>query len=552
MTVARELVTLLRYEIDDRNLKEYENRRPGTNVPGMPTPAVIERTNNGISRLGLLMRGLLAGVSAVSLARMADEWSAIRGRVSLVVDGINEQTRALTSLYDIAQRTRQAYTGTAQLFQAVQRNAKELELDLDQTLKLTETIGNAMTIGGGSAQAQEAALIQLGQALGTGTLRGEELNSIMEQAPRLAQAIAEAFGVSVGKLKELGGAGKLTSKQLAAGLLKQVEKLSAEFERMPLTFSGSWVKITNALGRQVDKLNQNTKAAQAFYKVTSLIVDNLEEILVLAAKLGLAYLFTRLSISMRALAAAGGVLAKAMAWVARGGARKFGFLLGTFIRMLAVVTALEYVFDDIRVWLSGGDSLLGSIIGQTSEWAWLVDIVKSGLTFIKDAMGQGSKTLGEWLSSWGLLGVIILGVVAAIGAIPALITAGIVAWASVFNFVRTNWDQIVLDFKTKIAQIGEWLTNLVPSGVRNFFGRFGAGSGGAPSTPFVGPGGAAFGITPSSMNSRPAAGVTQVVTNSPNVTVHATSSDPAAVADAAARGTVRGMGSAALPMVEAS
>lgn len=552
MTVARELVTLLRYEIDDRNLKEYEKRRPGTNVPGMPTPAVIERTNNGISRLGLLMRGLLAGVSAVSLARMADEWSAIRGRVSLVVDGINEQTRALTSLYDIAQRTRQAYTGTAQLFQAVQRNAKELELDLDQTLKLTETIGNAMTIGGGSAQAQEAALVQLGQALGTGTLRGEELNSIMEQAPRLAQAIAEAFGVSVGKLKELGGAGKLTSKQLAAGLLKQAEKLSAEFERMPLTFSGSWVKITNALGRQVDKLNQNTKAAQLFYKATSLIVDNLEEILVLAAKLGLAYLFTRLSISMRALAAAGGVLAKAMAWVASGGARKFGFLLGTFIRMLAVVTALEYVFDDIRVWLSGGDSLLGSIIGQTSEWAWLVDIVKSGLTFIKDAMGQGGKTLGEWLSSWGLLGVIILGVVAAIGAIPALITAGIIAWASVFNFVRTNWDQIVLDFKTKIAQIGEWLTNLVPSGVRNFFGRFGAGSGGVPSTPFVGPGGAAFGITPSSMNSRPAAGVTQVVTNSPNVTVHATSSDPAAVADAAARGTVRGMGSAALPMVEAS
>ena len=73
--------------------------------------------------------------------------------------------------------------------------------------------------------AQQAALMQLGQALGSGALRGDELNSIIEQAPRLANAIADSFGVPIGQLKDLGKEGKLTSKELAQGLLKQADKI---------------------------------------------------------------------------------------------------------------------------------------------------------------------------------------------------------------------------------------------------------------------------------------------------------------------------------------
>src|SRR4029079_55953 len=118
------------------------------------------------------------------------------------------------------QDTRQEYTTVGELFARVSRNRKELGLDTGQTLELSKTIGQAMTIGGGNAESQQAALMQLGQSLGKGRIDGEELNSILEQAPRLAQAIAVAFDTDVGKLKELGKTGKLTAKQFAVGMLK--------------------------------------------------------------------------------------------------------------------------------------------------------------------------------------------------------------------------------------------------------------------------------------------------------------------------------------------
>lgn len=555
MTIARELVTLLRYEIDESNLNKFNRMRPGggrapNNVPGLPTPGVIDSTSTGLGRLGLMLRGLVAGISIISAARIADEWAGVEGRVGLVTDGIEEQKDALDGLYAAAQRSRQSYTGLASVFQGIARNKTELGLTTEQALKLSETVGTAMTIGGGSASSQQAALMQLSQALGTGTLRGEELNSIMEQAPRLAQAIAKAFDVPVGKLKELGEKGKLSSKILAEGLLKQSATLRDEFERMPMTFSGAWVTLSNAMGRQIDKLNRNTGAARAFYRVTSLIVDNLDTIIKYLLWIGSAAILTKLAYASRAIAASGGLLNRALA--AFGGARAFGVLLGTFARMLAVATAIYYVFDDIGVWFRGGDSLLGDVLGPMTDWKWLVDAVKNGLTFIKDALGGSAQTLTEFVSKWGLVAVIIGGVIAAIGTIPALVLTIILAWASVFNYVKKNWDSLIADTIYNIERLGNALKNLVPQGLRNFFSSSAPGSGGFASTPVIGPGGAAFGITPAMMNRAPAGAGGGTTTNAPQVTVYATTPQPAAVAEAARRGTERGMSSAMVPNVEAS
>lgn len=556
MTIARELVTLLRYEIDDSNLRKFNRgpRAPG-NVPGMPTPAVIDNTTNAMGRLGLMIRSLAAGISVLAATRVADEWAGVEGRVGLVTNGIEEQKQALDGLYELAQRTRQGYAGVGQAFQAIARNGKELGLELGKQLQLTEAIGTAMTIGGGSAASQEAALTQLGQALGTGVLRGEELNSIMEQAPRLAQAIAKAFDVPVGKLKELGEKGKLSSKILAEGLLKQSAELRAEFERIPLTFSGSWTMITNAIGRQIDIFNRSTGAANKFYKATKLVIDNLETIIKTVALLGTAALLTKLAYAMDRLRASGGALSGILARF--GGARAFGVLLGTFARMLAIATALYYVFDDIGVWLAGGDSLLGDIIGQTSDWKWLTDSVSSALTVIKDALGGGAQTLADWVSKWGLIGVIVFGLIAAIGVIPSTIAAIVVAWANVFNYVRTNWDSLTADTLYNIERIGNALRNMIPESVRNFFSKLGGAfssgpaGGNASMAGVTGSGGAAFGITPGGMARAQSGGGTTVVTQAPSIVINAANANPATVADAASRGVTRGLGAAAVPMVEA-
>lgn len=559
MTIARELVTLLRYEIDDSNLKKFNQSLPRTgrtpaNVPGLPTPAVINQTSSGLGRLGGMVRGLLAGISAVSAARVSDEWAGVEGRVGLVTESVQEQTKVLQGLYAAAQDTGQEYTAMAGVFQGVARNKKELGLTTDQAVKLSETIGTAMTIGGGSAASQAAALTQLSQSFGTGTLRGEELNSIMEQAPRLAEAIAKAFDVPVGKLKELGEKGKLSSKILAEGLLKQSTQLRSEFERMPVTFSRAWTRLSNAFGRQVDKLNKNTGAAKAFYRVTSLVIDNLETIIKYIALIGGAMLLTKLVTASRQIAAAGGLLNRVLARF--GGAYAFGSMLGTFARMLAIVTALYFVFDDIGVWFDGGESMLGRVIGPMENWKFLVDGVSAGMRYIQNLIGDSTLSAGQFAAKWGLIATIIFGVVAAIGTIPALVLSIVLAWASVFNYVKKNWDSLIADTIYNIERLGNALKNLVPQGLRNFFSSQaapGTGLAGTASAPVIGPGGAAFGITPATMNRRPAgafAGGT--VTNAPTVIVNATSSQPAAVADAARRGTERGMGAAALPNVEAA
>lgn len=512
---------------------------------------------------------MVAGIGLVSMAKISDEWAGVEGRVGLVTDGVKEQKVALDAIYALAQRTGQSYTAAAGLFQSVQRNGKELGLTLDDSLKLTETISAAMTIGGGSAASQQAALTQLGQALGSGALRGDELNSIMEQSPRLAQAIAEAFGTTVGKLKDLGKAGKLTSKELAKGLLKQSAKLQEEFDRLPMTFARATNKLSNALGKQIDSLNKSTRAATIFYKAVSLVVDNLESILKYALLIGAAALFTKLTYAARALAASGGLFAKVLARF--GGARAFGALLGTFARMLAISTALYYVFDDIAVWFAGGDSLLGDVIGPMTNWKWLSDGIVTALTWVKNLLGDSASTVAQFAAKWGLIGVIIFGVVAVLGTIPTLIVGGVIAAASLFNYLKTNWESIraqvigvwdsitgaVLGAWASIqaaaaaawASIGAMIQAAVPEwarkGISLVAGAIGGPAAGAAASTLMG------GSAP--VPTRPGAGGgSSVVTNAPVITVNATSSSPAAVAEAASKGVQRGMGSAMVPNVEAS
>jgi len=560
MTVARELVTLLRYEVDNSGLakqgRDARGRFLALSREAKAAERSINSTSTAINRMGDALKAAILGFGLLGLARVSDEWAGIEGRVGLVTEGVQEQQKALQGLYELSQRSRQSYTATAQLFQSVARNGKELGLALDDQLKLTETIGRAMTIGGGSAASQQAALVQLSQALGTGVLRGEELNSIMEQSPRLAQAIAQAFGVPVGMLKKLGEQGKLSSKILAAGLLKQSETLREEFERMPLTFSGAWVILSNAMGRQIDKLNRNTGAAKIFYRVTSAVVDNLETIIKYIAWIGGAAVLTKFAMAARTMAAAGGLLATILARF--GGARAFGVLIGTFARMLAIMTAVYYIFDDITGWFNGADSMLGRVIGGVQEWKWLIDGVKMGLTEIKNLFGGSAETLTQWVTKWGLIAAIIAGVVLAIGAIPALVVASTVALAAMFNWLRNNWNAIP-----------EWVRKVITVTAGVATGPFGAIAsalamqqqrGGPPMpgtsagpAPFVGPGGAAFGVTPNMIPNRGGTGSTTVVTNAPQVTVNATTPQPAAVASAAAQGTKRGMSASSMvPQVEAS
>lgn len=377
MNAIRELVTLLRYKVDNSGLKAYvvqtqqaakgirsnlNNAVDGLRAKFSGAAVSVKEVGNNLKdaknqmlSLRNLVGGYFAMVAGGSAIKIADEWAAVDSRVKLATKSVEEHKYALSQIFDLSQRSGQDYLASADLFSKVNRSAGDLGLSLDDTLNLTEIIGQTMTIGGGDQGAQQAALMQLGQALGSGALRGDELNSIIEQAPRLANAIADSFGVPIGQLKDLGKEGKLTSKELAQGLLKQADKIQKEFDQMPKTFGRGMTILKNKAGQLIDvAVNKVSKLGAAFYNAAEWVTENIRLVGFLAGTvIGGKLMF--------ALAAA----KKSLRQLLMMGARA----VAPYLAMAAAAGVVALVLEDIYGWTQGDLSFTGALVGRYEVWA---------------------------------------------------------------------------------------------------------------------------------------------------------------------------------------
>lgn len=190
-----------------------------------------------------------AAGSLTGAARALDEYTTAASRIDLVARSVTAAASAQSGLFKIAQDARVEYASLAETYTRLARSGNELGISQGRMLGVTKSISQAMTIGGGAAESMKAALIQLSQGFASGTLRGEELNSVMEQTPRLAQAIAEGMGKSVGELKALGEAGKLTADVIMTALEKQAPALAAEFAKMTPTISQAFTVLKDGASK---------------------------------------------------------------------------------------------------------------------------------------------------------------------------------------------------------------------------------------------------------------------------------------------------------------
>ena len=441
--IAQELVTLLRFKLEQSGIGRYRAAVQQVRKSAQSYGEAIQKSNNtavrganqaaaAYSRLGGIVRAVLGGIGVRMLMSIADDWASVEGRVSLTTKSVEEQKYVMDELFKSAQRNRQEFTATADLFQKVARNKDDLGLSTDQTLQLTDVIGKSMVIGGGDAGAQQAALLQLGQALSSGTLRGDELNSILEQSPRLAQAIADAFGVPVGKLREMGKEGRLTSKELAQGLLRQADKLNEEFERMPKTFSGSFTIIRNKIGQVVSGLNKSTRAAEAFYKVSNWLIDNFETLaMIIAGSLVVTKILSWQNALLEATGATN-LLTAAQIRLRQVMTASNARTLGQWARLAAILYGLYLIGDDIYGWLKGDISVIGGLIGRAEEWADEIETVKNILGFIKDLLFGAGMTFKEWAVKGFAILAVLMALVKIIGVVFAVLR-GIRMMVAVIN-----------------------------------------------------------------------------------------------------------------------
>ncbi len=406
--VVRELITRLGFSLDEAKIKHYERK--------------AETVAAGFGRLNGLVTAAMAVAAGMGLAQIksiADEWTLVEGRVSLVTKSVEEQNQALSQLYDIANRTRQEYTASADLFARVGRNAEQLKMTQADVLETVEAVNKSMVISGAATSEAKAAIIQFGQALASDRFQGDELRSILENAPRLARAIADGLGVTIGKLREMGANGELTAKTVIAALLKQKGAIDKEFERMPLTIGQALTVAGNKFGRFINRIGKETgifkRAAQGIIAAATWMENKIDS---LAAKVGgLENLFKIAGIVVAAVAA--GWLAIKWAAIA-GGIDSITRALWLLARNPAAlsIAALLLLLDDLYTWMQGGDSVIGDTLGSFEE-------VAKSLKPLTDALMEIGAVLKPVLQDFDTLGPIVkllgLGVEASLQPLKALL-----------------------------------------------------------------------------------------------------------------------------------
>lgn len=238
----------------------------------------------GFRRVASEAVGLTSVLAAVKAAvGKADEWTNLNNRLRLVTQGQAQFAAAQADVIRIAASSRQPLAATAELYQRIATNQAALGLSGVELARVVETISKTMVISGTSAAAAEGALTQLGQAFASGVLRGEELNSILEGAPALAQALADGLNVPRGKLRELGEAGKLSADQVVAALQRQATAVDEAFGKMDSTVGQAITQFNTNLQVMIGRADEATGASQALAVGIGALGNNLQFVAVAGA-----------------------------------------------------------------------------------------------------------------------------------------------------------------------------------------------------------------------------------------------------------------------------
>ncbi len=302
------------------------------------------------------------------IVQVADAWNMMTARLKLATAGQREFTTAQTALFDIAQRIGVPIQETATLYGKLQQAVRMLGGEQKDALTITESISQALRLSGASATEAQSALLQFGQALASGVLRGEEFNSVVENSPRLAKALADGLNVPIGRLRKMAEEGRLTADVVVNALLSQKDKLAAEYAQLPQTVSQAFERLKNAFGQWISRVDESTGFTKKLAEAMTWLAQNLDTVmqwLKRIAEVGLAVLIYRLIPALitawqtAGAAAVTAATATSAAWVAANqsvstavasvGLLKAAFgVLGAFLIGWEIGTWLSEKFEFVR------------------------------------------------------------------------------------------------------------------------------------------------------------------------------------------------------------
>ena len=259
-TAFKSLGSKIKSSFSVDNLKKFGSALKGI---GSKITGIIGKLGGLLGKLGAVA-GIAGGLSFAGLAKASDENSLRNSRLGMVtndVAGLKQKTFAAS------QQSGADYGAQLDSIAKLKMLTNGLFND-NEAVKFTSTLDKAFKVSGTSAEEAKSAMFQLNQAMTSGKLQGDEFRSVMENAPILAQKIAESMGVSMGELKKLGSEGKITSDVIKNAVLGSANDIESKYKQMPLTFGKVWQQAQNAGQQAMDglltKVNQllNTPAGQ--------------------------------------------------------------------------------------------------------------------------------------------------------------------------------------------------------------------------------------------------------------------------------------------------
>ena len=279
----------------DRRLNDIEKRAKAADRKLSKTMGDAGRNMVGALKQNLSgLAPVLAGAfSTAAVIGMADSFTQMQNRLKTTGLDAKDLASQFAALNAVADASRSPIEAVVAVYSRLRLATEGMAFSNAQITETTEILSKALKASGATAQETSSALLQFGQAIGSGVLQGDELRSIRENAPAVARAIAKEFGVTVGELKKLGEEGKLTSERVLNAVLASGQAINATFALTEATVGDALTNLQNKLTNYIGLTDESTSATDRIRQAINLLADNLETVTtvvgILAAIMGTKY-----------------------------------------------------------------------------------------------------------------------------------------------------------------------------------------------------------------------------------------------------------------------
>ena len=329
------------------------------------------------SELTGILKKVGAGFGIKSIIELSDSMTTSVARLDMINDGLQTTKELQDKIFESANRSRASYGATADAVARLGANAGDAFSSTQEIIDFAEQVNKMFTIAGTDSASAAGAMTQLTQALGSGVLRGDELNSIFEASPPLIHAIANEMGVSVGQIRTLASEGKITAQVVKNAMLNAADATNARFNQIPMTFGQLWQKIQNNLLRTFGPL------LQAIGSVADWMAEHWG---------ALEPIFVALAIAAGTYAAAM-LYVKAATWLAVEANRALiaSFLASPITWISVGIAALAYGIKKLADTVGGFGNLWTLVCGYVSAgWNYMV----YGILWVGDKLMDGIEAVG--------------------------------------------------------------------------------------------------------------------------------------------------------------